>query len=90
MNGPVSVGVDGDEDIFQYYRSGVITSELCGTDLTHGVLAVGYGTEDGIDYYLVKNSWSKYWGDNGFVKVAAEKHGHGTCGIQMGASQPMP
>ena len=89
MNGPVSVGIDADADSFMYYRSGVITDKECGTELDHGVLAVGYGTERGHDYYLVKNSWGEYWGDKGFVKVGAEKNGHGICGIQMGASQPM-
>ena len=57
MNGPVSVGIDADADSFMFYRSGVVTDKECGTDLDHGVLAVGYGREAGHDYYLVKNSW---------------------------------
>jgi len=88
MKGPVSVAIEADKLAFQMYHSGVIKGKSCGTNLDHGVLAVGYGTEDGIDYYLVKNSWGPTWGDKGFVKIAAEASGHGTCGIQMDASIP--
>jgi len=87
MNGPVSVAIEADQLAFQLYHSGVI-KRGCGTNLDHGVLAVGYGTEDGTDYYLIKNSWGASWGDKGFVKIAAESSGHGMCGVQMDPSQP--
>ena len=54
--GPVSVAIEADQFAFQSYTSGVITKG-CGHDLDHGVLAVGFGTENGIEYFLVKNSW---------------------------------
>jgi len=60
--GPVSVAIEADQYAFQGYHSGVITAG-CGTRLDHGVLAVGYGTLDGQDYFLVKNSWGASWGD---------------------------
>jgi len=50
--GPVSVAIEADKSVFQSYRSGVITSRKCGKKLDHGVLAVGYGTEDGEEYFL--------------------------------------
>ncbi len=53
---PVSVAIEADHTIFQLYKSGVL-SGICGTTLDHGVLVVGYGTEDSKDYWLVKNSW---------------------------------
>ena len=74
--------------VFQTYKSGVLSSPKCGTKLDHAVLAVGYGTEDGQDYWLVKNSWNTTWGDNGYVKIANNGDGAGICGIQMAAVRP--
>jgi len=65
------------------YHTGVITGTKCGTNLDHGVLAVGYGVENGTEYYLVKNSWGATWGDAGYVKIGVED-GAGVCGIQSG------
>lgn len=89
--GPVSVAIEADQRIFQSYSSGVITSDSCGTNLDHGVLIVGYGTESGIDYWLVKNSWSSSWGDEGYVKIerSDSKNDDGICGIAMQPSFPI-
>jgi len=85
---PVSVAIEADRAAFQGYAGGVLTGTSCGTNLDHGVLAVGYGTTaDGIEYFLVKNSWGASWGDHGFIKIGAEA-GAGVCGIQQSASYP--
>ena len=63
----------------------------CGSNLDHGVLAVGYGTsDDGKDYFLVRNSWGTTWGDKGYIQMARKsKHVNGTCGILAAASRPI-
>jgi C1A family cysteine protease len=78
--GPVSVAIEADKAVFQQYTGGIISGSDCGTSLDHGVLAVGYGSENGQEYFIVKNSWGSNWGDNGFVKLAIED-GAGVCGI---------
>jgi C1A family cysteine protease len=82
---PVSVAIQANQPAFQFYSSGVLTGE-CGTNLDHGVLAVGYGTwTDGTDYYKVKNSWGPSWGMDGYILIerGASQSG-GECGILMG------
>ena len=86
--GPVSVAIEADKRAFQSYTSGVLKNTAgCGTKLDHGVLAVGYGVEDGTPYYKVKNSWGATWGEDGYIKLEIVD-GKGTCGIQMAATQP--
>ena len=86
--GPVSVAIEADQPVFHQYTGGVITGTSCGTSLDHGVLAVGYGTDATAgDYYIVKNSWTTAWGNQGYVYIGIAD-GAGVCGIQMSASQP--
>ncbi|KAB1214953.1 Cysteine proteinase 2 [Morella rubra] len=74
---------------FRFYKEGVYTSETCGTtpmDVNHAVLAVGYGIEDGVPYWLIKNSWGENWGNNGYFKMEMGKN---MCGIATCASYPV-
>ena len=89
--GPVSVAIEADTRVFQLYSGGVIDSSSCGTNLDHGVLIVGYGTEDGKPYWLVKNSWGDSWGEDGYVKILRSDSSDdaGICGIAMQASRPI-
>jgi len=81
---PVSVAIEADQTAFQLYKSGVFTA-ACGTNLDHGVLAVGYGTMDGQDYYKVKNSWGASWGADGYIYLArGVSQKEGQCGILSG------
>ena len=87
---PVSVAVEADQSVFQFYSGGVMDS-ACGTQLDHGVLAVGYGTDAGKEYYKVKNSWGADWGMKGYILLGrgAKFNPSGQCGIQMVASYPV-
>lgn len=89
--GPVSVAIEADTRIFQFYSDGVITDHSCGTNLDHGVLIVGYGIENGISYWLVKNSWGSDWGEEGYVKIGRSNSTNdpGICGIAMKPSLPI-
>lgn len=82
---PVSVAIEADKQAFQLYKSGVFTSATCGTNLDHGVLVVGYGTEGGKQYWKVKNSWGATWGDEGFILI---ERGQNICGISQQPSYP--
>ena len=84
---PVSVAVEADQLVWQFYFGGVVTKN-CGTNLDHGVLAVGYDTTVSPAYYLVKNSWGTGWGIQGYLKIAV-LDGNGVCGIQMQPSYPV-
>jgi KDEL-tailed cysteine endopeptidase len=86
-NGPVSVAIEADTFVFQFYTKGIFNSKGCGTNLDHGVTAVGYGVTNGVTYYIVRNSWGASWGESGYIKIAAVA-GDGICGIQMDAAQP--
>jgi len=80
--GPVSVTVEADRAVFQGYKTGVLNSTQCGTQLDHAITAVGWGTSGTQDYYIVRNSWGTSWGDKGYISIAAV-NGVGICGIQQ-------
>ena len=91
LMGPVSVAIEADTKTFQLYTGGVLTSSACGTNLDHGVLVVGYGKENNIEYWLVKNSWGTSWGEDGYVKIerSDSTKDAGICGIAMEPSFPV-
>lgn len=83
---PVSVAIDAHHRAFKLYRSGVFSLDSCTTHLTHGVLMVGYGEQDGKEYWKIKNSWGAQWGDGGFGHVVRGKN---MCSIADWSNYPI-
>lgn len=83
--GPVAAGVQSSSDIFQAYSEGIIDHSACGTDVDHAVTVVGYGTENGVDYWKIRNSWGPDWGEDGYFRI---KRGENICGISAMLSMP--
>ena len=79
---PVSVGVDASSAAFMSYTGGILTAPNCGTAINHMMLAVGWGTTTNQQYYILKNTWSSSWGENGYIRVAAGGN-EGGSGAQM-------
>ncbi|XP_047461695.1 cathepsin S-like [Mugil cephalus] len=85
--GPISVAIDASRPKFVFYRHGVYRDHTCTHNVNHGVLVVGYGRERGQDYWLVKNSWSENYGDDGYIKMARNRRNQ--CGIALYACFPI-
>jgi len=85
---PVSIAIEADQGCFQFYHTGVLDDPSCGTNLDHGVTAVGFDTDPatGKDYWRVKNSWGTSWGDKGYIKLVRGKN---QCGLALAASYPV-
>jgi len=86
--GPVAVAISVN-NAFANYKTGVYTDSHCPNaenQLSHAVLVVGYGTENGQDYWIVKNSWGLKWGDQGYIKM--RRNFKNMCGIATDAVYP--
>jgi cathepsin L len=83
---PVSIAIEADKRVFQLYKSGVLSGSACGTNLDHGVVAVGFGNSGGENYAIVRNSWGGSWGNKGYVWIATDND---TCGILRQPSYPV-
>ena len=84
---PNSCSIDASSSTFRNYKSGIITGSSCGTRIDHAVVIVGYGTSSGTNYYLVRNSWGRSWGESGYVKIG-QASGKGICGINQYVAYP--
>jgi C1A family cysteine protease len=87
---PVSIAIQANQLAFQLYTSGILDGK-CGDALDHGVLLVGYGTDNGTDYWKIKNSWGPTWGEKGYIRVVRDMtvQGPGMCGLQVQPSYPL-
>ncbi|NXJ06677.1 CYSP1 proteinase, partial [Odontophorus gujanensis] len=88
-HGPIAVNIDASHKSFAFYANGVYEEPRCGNEtskLDHAVLAVGYGILRGKSYWLIKNSWSTYWGNDGYILMAMKDN---NCGVATSASFPI-
>jgi hypothetical protein len=81
---PISIAIEADQSSFQMYKSGIFKGP-CGQQLDHGVLLVGAGSDGGVNYWRVKNSWGSSWGDNGYIRIIRDQN---MCGLANMASFP--
>jgi KDEL-tailed cysteine endopeptidase len=88
MQQPVSVAIEADQSAFQLYQGGILTKS-CGSKLDHGVLLVGYGTDQGVNYWKVKNSWGASWGESGYIRLERGVKKAGECGINSQPTYPV-
>ena len=89
---PVSVAIQANKRSFQLYHSGIYSDLDCGTQLDHGVLLVGYGYDlfHDMDYWIIKNSWGKTWGEEGYIRIQRNVDDpRGLCGVAMQPSIPL-
>ena len=75
--GPIAVAIYASDNL-SAYSSGIFYDIECtkGYDINHAVVAVGYGRKNGIDYYLLRNSWDTDWGENGYFRIARNRQNH--------------
>jgi C1A family cysteine protease len=68
-DGPLPIGIDASQNVFKYYSEGIVELNCESGEQNHAVLLVGYGNEDGVGYWIIKNSWGEDWGENGFMRI---------------------
>lgn len=85
--GPISVSVDATSSYFQFYSRGILSNISCNNDANHALTVVGYGFDNGQDYWLLKNSWGTKWGEAGYLRLARNKDN--LCGVASNAGYPL-
>lgn len=85
-SGPISVSIDIDHESFMRYSSGVFNEPNCTTAPNHALLLVGYGRENGKDFWILKNSFGEKWGELGYMRIARNEN---LCGIASDSLYPL-
>ena len=88
LENAVSVALEAQN--WKFYSSGIFDASVCGEDIDHGVVVVGYDTTE--NFYRIKNSWSARWGEAGYMRLPIETEKtftDGSCGILNRPSYPI-
>jgi len=86
--GPISIGIDASNWSFQMYSSGIYDEPSCSSyNIDHAVGCIGYGTENGVKYCIVRNSWGEDWGEKGYIRMVKDKNNQ--CGEASMGSYPI-
>ncbi|XP_030388251.1 cathepsin L1 [Scaptodrosophila lebanonensis] len=86
--GPLACSINAAPASFEQYSGGIYDDDECNQDdLNHSVVVVGYGSENGRDYWIVKNSYSQNWGEGGFIRLPRNEGSF--CGIASECSYPI-
>jgi cathepsin L len=86
--GPLTIGVDQTQESFMRYAGGIYFEPNCEENyLTHAVLLVGFGVEDGEEFWVIKNSFGVTWGENGYMRIAMNRGND--CGVKKAAEFPI-
>ena len=85
--GPAAVAIDASHMSFQLYSSGIYDESACSSEnLDHGVGCVGFGSENGVNYWIIRNSWGTSWGEQGYIRMVKDKNNQ--CGVATQACIP--
>ncbi|OWF53460.1 cathepsin L1-like [Mizuhopecten yessoensis] len=85
--GPIAVAVDATTESFEMYKHGILNDQKCTQNVNHSLLVVGYGTLNGTDFWLMKNSWGTSWGNKGYIMMSRNKKNQ--CGVANMGSFPI-
>ena len=78
--GPIAMAMYASDNLYSY-KGGLFYDVECmkGYEENHALVAVGYGRQNGLDYFLIRNSWGSDWGENGNFKLLRNNDNH--CGV---------
>jgi C1A family cysteine protease len=83
--GPGATTIDGSQQDFQLYKSGIYNNPACSsTSVNHCLGIIGWGNDSGTEFWILKNSFGLSWGESGYIRLL--KNGNNFCGITTAAS----
>jgi cathepsin X len=86
-NGPITCAIDATDELYYNYTGGIFEDKTGAHSLNHGISVVGYGVEEGVKYWMVRNSWGEAWGEKGYFRVV---RGTNNIGIETDCAFGIP